>query len=987
MRAATARALAPASGYDPRGGRRRAAASSRPWSAVPTLHGSSSSTPSSGTPRVSARRRPRSRSVVSATSATSTESTREGESGDARQDVPGATAPSPTPGADADASASRDDSGRGARSLTPGQRRAAEKKAIHAKRHPNGHDKQVSLHLRAKAKARRGDAKGALEELRRGAARFPKNAHIGVSFARALADDFDQSDKTSETNRNEQKRTETNALLCALKHLDFLEDALSKNDDDAVDDVSNVSKSRVLQLRGVLEARRLELAVADPTPGRVSAEKTADDDVFSAPSAGRARAAFEASVAADPRHWAAWHAWGTFEMRHGRVNKARRLLREARRSDPRRARTAQTLAVLEASAAGENDAAAFHAARSLFAEAIALDATHAPSYTAWARMEQRAGNVTRAARVFRQGEEATRNAARDAHAYGVTVTKSRRDDVDGDPLFSRSALLTAYGAFEARRAPGSAKARSHARTLFREACDCGGRRNPRAFAAWAAAETAFDEIAEKARSNGLREKTRQEDTQHSNALRVLTEGLNAHPGNERLLHARACALRLAGDADGAVAAFEALLFSGPKTRRATRNPKTWHAFGGALRDAGRFDDAVDAFERGAFCQSAAQFADGGSDEEEMDGMNAARVNLPCLTSAAAEAARGGDAARARRLFARGSALASPGEDALSPFETFETFEPDGGRTGSVSAVSVSNATDRGATDGDRRQNFEKPTAFERSTHLRLWAAFEKRDGRYVTARELFARASRANPGDALVWLQWGQFERRVEGPDAARTRFQSGARRVTRPTSARAFLYQAWADLETNVGDTEAARAVYERACSNHPGSPELWLARGAFEAELAAAELGADGPSPSRDGPSRDGDGDDDDRSFFSREAFEALEDREDRPKGFLDEALDEALEALEPTDAKAKARKARTNETDDAFATRSVDAHACFARAAALAAGTAFARSVRDARRVYGDLDLEEARGAAGGARGEEGALFDGSDDDARGLGLAEW
>ena len=970
MRAATARALAPASGYDPRGGWRRAAASSRPWSAVPTLHGSSSSTPSSGTPRVSARRRPRSRSVISATSATSTESTREGESGDARQDVPGATAPSPTPGADADASASRDDSGRGARSLTPGQRRAAEKKAIHAKRHPNGHDKQVSLHLRAKAKARRGDAKGALEELRRGAARFPKNAHIGVSFARALADDFDESDPTSDG--------ETNALLCALKHLDFLEDSFSKNDDDAMDDVS---KSRVLQLRGVLEARRLELAVADP--GRVSAEKTAD--VFSAPSAGRARAAFEASVAADPRHWAAWHAWGTFEMRRGRVNKARRLLREARRSDPRRARAAQTLAVLEASAAGENNAAAFHAARSLFAEAIALDATHAPSYTAWARMEQRAGNVTRAARVFRQGEEATRNAARDAHAYRVTVTKSRRDDVDGDPLFSRSALLTAYGAFEARRAPGSAKARSHARTLFREACDCGGRRNPRAFAAWAAAETAFDEIATQRRSNGVRESQKQ-DTHSSNALRVLTEGLRSHPGNERLLHARACALRLAGDADGAVAAFEALLSSKTGKRRATRNPKTWHAFGGALRDAGRFDDAVDAFERGAFCQ----LADDGP-FHETDGMDA-RVNLPCLTSAAAEAARGGDAARARRLFARGSALASPGEDALSPFgETFsQTFETEGGSTVSVGTVSVGlNATDRGANDARRRSPSRKtrgafansqkededapPTAFERSTHLRLWAAFEKRDGRYVTARDLFARASRANPGDALVWLQWGQFERRVEGPDAARTRFQSGAKRVARATSARAFLYQAWADLEAHVGDTDAARAVYERATACHPGSPELWLARGAFEAELAA-EPAAD-PAASREGPSRDEEGERRDRP--REDLLEDLEDLEDR-------FLGEGGEGREQTDAKAKAR---TNETDDASTTPSVDARACFARAAALAAGTAFARSVRDARRVYGDLDLEEARGAAGGTRGEEGGLFDGSDDDARGLGLAEW
>ena len=47
---------------------------------------------------------------------------------------------------------------------------------------------------------------------------------------------------------------ETNALLRALNHLDVLEDVMSPTD---------VSKSHVLQLRGVLEARRLELAVAE----------------------------------------------------------------------------------------------------------------------------------------------------------------------------------------------------------------------------------------------------------------------------------------------------------------------------------------------------------------------------------------------------------------------------------------------------------------------------------------------------------------------------------------------------------------------------------------------------------------------------------------------------------------------------------------------------------------------------------------------------
>ena len=64
---------------------------------------------------------------------------------------------------------------------------------------------------------------------------------------------------------------------------------------------------------------------------------------------------------------------------------------------------------------------------------------------------------------------------------------------------------------------------------------------------------------------------------------------------------------------------------------------------------------------------------------------------------------------------------------------------------------------------------------------------------------------------------------------------------------------------------------------------------------------------------------------------------------------------------------------------------ASACFARATALAAGTAFARAVRDVRRVYGDL--EDERSAVPGTRGEEGGFCDGSDDDARGFGPAEW
>ena len=149
----------------------------------------------------------------------------------------------------------------------------------------------------------------------------------------------------------------------------------------------------------------------------------------------------------------------------------------------------------------------------------------------------------------------------------------------------------------------------------------------------AAAEMAFEKHdATKAVSGTIVPvlSIRQEETTtkaKSPALRVLEEALETHPGNERLLHARASAFRLAGDAEGAVVALEALLRSNAKF---SRNPKTWHALGSALRDAGRFDDAVDAFEKGAFC-------------EAHDREDDRRLNLPCLTSAAAEAARGGDA--------------------------------------------------------------------------------------------------------------------------------------------------------------------------------------------------------------------------------------------------------------------------------------------------------------------------------------------------------
>ena len=110
-------------------------------------------------------------------------------------------------------------------------------------------------------------------------------------------------------------------------------------------------------------------------------------------------------------------------------------------------------------------------------------------------------------------------------------------------------------------------------------------------------------------------------------LAVSDEGLFYCPGNVRLLHARAMALKTAGDLDAAREALEDLSRSHPD------NAYTWHALGLLLQELNDFDGAIAAFERGAGA-----------------GRQGRAPNLVCLTAAAAAALHGGDLGRARRLF-------------------------------------------------------------------------------------------------------------------------------------------------------------------------------------------------------------------------------------------------------------------------------------------------------------------------------------------------
>jgi tetratricopeptide (TPR) repeat protein len=719
----------------------------------------------------------------------------------------------------------------------------------------------VSLGYNARRLARRGDARAALKLLRKGIRRHPTNAHFRVAAAQLIAADADGAAEGDEANALDRAAAFLDAFVGARDGFDFAggeetskerggEPPRSSSSSSPRDppaggggELSVRSRSVVLAARASLDARRLRRRRARRPGGKNDESGTDDASALRAPpppaTAASTRAFFARACAADPSHAAAFHAWASFERFMGRVHKARRLYRECAKIHPPRAATLQAWGAMEADPANPEGANP-EAARRLFREALALDPGHAPTHVAWALMEQRLGMHARASKLFQRGEASTR-----ALKGSARRAQSPRENENGgggvslvffdDRARARSALLAAWAAHEARfNAPRSEKAARRARALFREACDAEPE-NARAWASWAKAEGEFrfpiadirfpqtperDPRDEEASSSGSSEAGSSSGATSSGAtssgatttallessafgrrLAVLEEGLARCPGNFFLRHARASSLARLGRLEEARDALESL------ARERPESPLAWHALGWTLRELGAFEDAVDAFVTGARAagKGGGERGNGASGRGSV-GNHSAALNLPCLTAAASTAMHRGDEARARALFMEGSGVAS-----------------------TPAAASSSSSSSSGGASSAR----------DRAAHLRLWATLEKRAGKTSVARALFQRAADADPTDASTWTQWGQFERRASGMDAARATFAAGARRAKpgRGARSRAFLYHAWAAAELSAGEGSRtlARDALERGVAAHPNHAPLWIELG--ELKLAEGE------------------------------------------------------------------------------------------------------------------------------------------------------
>ena len=501
----------------------------------------------------------------------------------------------------------------------------------------------------------------------------------------------------------------------------------------------------------------------------------------------------------------AWIASGKFELAHGRVDKAQKCYKHAMEKYRTRAPASASIAAhawagLEAR---KKDATR---ARELFALAVEICPTHIANYTSWAAFELSRGKSEEARLLFRRGADAMQSDDVD----GDSKQPQRPQDRDSRRRISmESALLSAWAALEGQLVLQAARSDEdgdaspeHARALFARACE----REPKNIAGWLQWSELEEELARgNSHQGGVVIARRRVSNRRQ--LDVLHAGLKANPGDMRLEHARAMALKLNGDIEGAKSALLRL------SERFSKSSHVWHALGTILQESGDFKGAIDAFERGAWASG--------------------KANLACVTAAAAAEFHGGQHGRARQLFVQGESIPrylSTRRERAAHLRLWALLEKRVGSEEATRRLFIA-ATNEDRTDAatwlqwgqwEKRVNsinaarkvFSDGVKF--GVHngqyfvYQALATLEAEAGRADAARELFKQGCSAHPRSASLWLQWALFE--LSREDKAHV---TRAIKVIESGVARAPphmpLLELWLDLERERGNVEAAKAVEAR--------------------------------------------------------------------------------------------------------------------------------------------------------------------------------
>ena len=489
-----------------------------------------------------------------------------------------------------------------------------------------------------------------------------------------------------------------------------------------------------------------------------------------------AREKFALACAVDSKNFAAPHAWGMMEQKRGNYDKARKLLIKSLEITPR-STTYNALANLE-NRVGDRKQARKYYEKSIEKQSGRNAGASSSGYTQFALFETSCGNFDKAEELFERGWallESSKSSSSSSESVHLLTSWA-------DLLSKRMLTLQNQTNFEVKDGVngrnGSSKSSNSdsndsIRKVFEERVSekfrLAAKLNPsraETYTSWSLSERAFTSKFDASDSNKRSVTSREYD--------IITEGIRRCPGESKLYLAEAMYLRRENRTEEALEKLEVLSERsfGNQLDAGMFDPHVWHALGMCKSDLFDFEGAVEAFERGSRARK--------------DGI----LNLPCITAEAHAEFINGNVGRARQLFILGR-------------------------------------------DECMQQKRVPPSARasrrERSTHNRLWALLEKRAGTEDATRALFAAAVKEDRSDATAWMQWGQWEKRVQGPEIARDMFRNGLKSGT--TRLSGFLYQAWALLEQESGNDDVARELFTDGCKACSNFAELWHGYAAFEA------------------------------------------------------------------------------------------------------------------------------------------------------------
>ena len=488
-----------------------------------------------------------------------------------------------------------------------------------------------------------------------------------------------------------------------------------------------------------------------------------------------ARQKFARACEMDPKNFAAPHAWGMMELKRGIFNKARKLLLKSLKILPRSS-TYNALANLE------NRCGDRKTARKYYEKSIEKQSGRSGSssgYTQFALFEISCGNFDKAEELFERGWarlESSKSSL--SSSESVHLLTSWADLLSTRMLPQQNQNKTEVGGVANSSSSSSSSSSSNSdsidlRTKFEEHVSkkfrLAAKLNPRrakTYMSWSSSERAFESRFGTIGINDPSMRSREYD--------IIKEGIKRCPGDPSLYMIEAMYLRRENRKEEALEKLEALSKRtfGNRLNAGMFDPHVWHALGICKSDLFDFDGAVKAFE----CGSRAR----------KDGI----LNLPCITAEAHAEFINGNVGRARQLFILGR----------------------------DKCIDCKKKVPRDA----------RTTRRQRSMHYRLWALLEKRAGTEDATRALFEAAVNEDRSDSTAWMQWGQWEKRMQGPEIARKMFING---LKEGSANAGFLYQAWALLEQECSNDDVARKLFSdgcRACSNFA---ELWHGYAAFEA------------------------------------------------------------------------------------------------------------------------------------------------------------